>query len=73
MIEPGLSPTMSAASAWRGLVEGPHQLRVNLIQVDPDHATGPAHPVTGQFAVSNEPTHRPIADLQYSAASAMVM
>ncbi len=36
---------------------------INLVEVDPDHATGPTRTVTGQFAVGNEPTHGPIADL----------
>jgi hypothetical protein len=34
---------------------------VNLIEVDPDHATGPTHAVTRKFAVGNELTHGPVA------------
>ncbi|SPM35788.1 Mycobacterium rhizamassiliense ORFan, partial [Mycobacterium rhizamassiliense] len=48
----------------RRLVERPHQLIVNLIEVDADHAAGPPHAVTRKFAIGYKPTHGSIADLK---------
>ena len=47
------------------------QLIVDLVEVDPDDPKRGTHPVTVEFAVADQPAHRPIC--RCSAASAMVM
>jgi Homeodomain-like domain len=57
-------PHKRPRSAWkRGLVST-LRLFVNLVQVDTDNAARSTHAVTSQFAVGNEPTHSPGADLE---------
>jgi hypothetical protein len=50
-------------SSWR-LVDGTHQLFVDLVEVDPDDAVGLTLTVTRQLTVGDQSAHCPVTDLQ---------
>ena len=64
-IEPTVfCPPCSSFPSSPGCVEGLHQLLINFIEVDSDHATGPPHAIAREFIVGNESAHGTVADLE---------